>query len=218
MTSAMDSHGQPEILAKIEKTSLPAMTTTTQLAPPGAGLPTLERWLSRTLLQALRTFLSKDALTRWLRRETETVLALAASLPPALASQPVIVPRVTGLEDSSRGWSANMVLQHLVIVDTGIRQLAKALADGNSFGRELRIAEVKPELTAGAEQHAQLRAAVDDYARLIDRLGDLRSPLRHAHPWFGQLDLRGWHALAAMHTLAHRRQMQHIVARQQPGN
>lgn len=191
---------------------------TTQLAPPGAGLPTLERWISRTLLQALRTFLSKDALTRWLRRETETVLALAASLPPALASQPVIVPRVTGLEDSSRGWSANMVLQHLVIVDTGIRQLAKALADGNSFGRELRIAEVKPELTAGAEQHAHLRAAVDDYAQLIDRLGDLRSPLRHAHPWFGQLDLRGWHALAAMHTLAHRRQMQHIVARQQPGN
>ncbi|MFZ2972705.1 MAG: hypothetical protein WA049_08705 [Ferribacterium limneticum] len=194
------------------------MTTTTQLAPPGAGLPTLERWISRTLLQVLRTFLSKDALTRWLRRETETVLALAASLPPALACLPVIVPRVTGLEDSSRGWSANMVLQHLVIVDTGIRQLAKALADGNSFGRELRIAEVKPELTAGAEQHAQLRAAVGDYARLIDRLGDLRSPLRHAHPWFGQLDLRGWHALAAMHTLAHRRQMQHIVARQQPGN
>jgi hypothetical protein len=194
------------------------MSTTTQLAPPGAGLPTLERWLSRTVLQALRTFLSKDALTRWLRRETETVLALAASLPAAQASQPILIPRVTGLEDSSRGWSANMVLQHLVIVDTGIRQLAEALADGNSFDREVRIAEVKPEPGAGTEQPALLRAAVDDYARLIDRLGDLRSPLRHAHPWFGQLDLRGWHALAAMHTTAHRRQMQRIVARQMPRN
>ena len=192
--------------------------TTTQLAPPGAGLPTLERWLSRTLLQALRIFLSKDALTRWLHRETETVLALAASLPATLASQPILIPRVAGLEDSSRGWSANMVLQHLVIVDTGIRQLAEALAKGNSFDREVRIAEVKPELTAGAEQHALLRAAVDDYARLIDRLGELRCPLRHAHPWFGQLDLRGWHTLAAMHTTAHRRQMQRIVARQKPRN
>lgn len=188
--------------------------TTTQLAPPGAGLPTLERWLSRTVLLSLRRFLSKDALTRWLRRETETVLALAASLPEELASQPVIVPRVTGLEDSSRGWSANMVLQHLVIVDTGIRQIAEALSDNNAFDREVRIAEVKPDPGAGAEQPALLRAAVHDYARLIDRLGDLPSPLRHAHPWFGQLDLRGWHALAAMHTMAHRRQMQHIVARQ----
>ncbi|NTV72036.1 MAG: DinB family protein [Azonexaceae bacterium] len=192
--------------------------STTQLAPPGAGLPWLERWFSRTLLQTLRVFLSNGALTRWLRRETETVLTLAASLPEAQASQPVLVPRVTGLEDSSRSWSANMVLQHLVIVDTGIRELAEALADDTAFARELRIAEVKPEPTAGAEQHARLRAAVDDYARLIESLGDLRSTLRHTHPWFGQLDLRGWHTLAAMHTMAHRRQMQHIVARQQPEN
>ena len=30
----------------------------------------------------------------------------------------------------------------------------------------------------------------------------------------GELDLRGWHALAAMHTMAHRRQLQRIVAQQ----
>ena len=194
------------------------MTNTTQLAPPGAGLPTLERWFSRSLLLALRRFLSKDALTRWLLRETETLLALAASLPEPLASQPVVIPRVTGLEDSSRGWSANMVVHHLVIVDSGIRQLAEALASDSVFERELRIAEVKPDAAAGGEQHAMLRTAVDDYTRLIDSLGDLRSTRCHAHPWFGQLDLRGWHALAAMHSMAHRRQMQHIVARQKHRN
>lgn len=194
------------------------MTNPTDLAPPGAGLPTLERWFSSALLKALSIFLSKEALTRWLRRETEAALALAASLPESLASQPVLLPRVTGLEDSSRCWSANMVLQHLVIVDTGIRELAEALSDDTSFGRELRIAEVKPVPGAGFEQHALLRAAVDNYARLIDGLGDLRTTLRHAHPWFGQLDLRGWHALAAMHTMAHRRQMQRIVARQRGHN
>lgn len=192
------------------------MSASNKLAPPGAGLPTLERWFSSALLKALSTFLSKDALTAWLRRETEKALALAASLPESLACQPVLLPRVTGLEDSSRCWSANMVLQHLVIVDTGIRELAEALSDDTSFGRELRIAEVKPEPGAGLEQHALLRAAVDDYAQLIGGLGDLRTTLRHAHPWFGQLDLRGWHALAAMHTMAHRRQMQAIVARLAP--
>jgi hypothetical protein len=184
------------------------------LAPPGAGLPAPERWISSAFLQTLRALLSKDALSRWLRRETEAALALAASLPDSQAGEPVLLPRVTGLEDSSRCWSANMVLQHLVIVATGIRQLAEALADGTAFGRELRIAEVKPEPGAGAEQQGLLRVAVDDYVRLIDSLGDLRTTLRHAHPWFGELDLRGWHALAAMHTMAHRRQLQRIVAQQ----
>lgn len=190
------------------------MNNKADLAPPGAGLPTLERWFSSAFLQTLRALLSKDALSRWLRRETETALALAASLPDSLAGEPVLLSRVTGLEDSSRCWSANMVLQHLVIVATGIRQLAEALADGTAFGRELRIAEVKPEPGAGAEQHGLLRAAVDDYLRLIATQGDLRTTLRHAHPWFGELDLRGWHALAAMHTMAHRRQLQRIVAQQ----
>ena len=190
------------------------MTRSTQLAPPGAGLPTLERWFSSALLHSLRAFLSKDALTRWLHRETETVLALAASLPKAQACQPVLVPRVTGLEDSSRCWSANMVLQHLVIVDTGIHQIAEALSGNNAFDRTVRIAEVKPDPGAGLEQQALLRTAVDDYAQLIGSLGDLRTTLHHAHPWFGQLDLGGWHALAAMHCMAHRRQMQRIVARQ----
>lgn len=190
------------------------MTNSTNLAPLGAGLPTLERRISSAFLQSLRALLSKDALSRWLRRETEKALALAASLPDSLASEPVLLPRVTGLEDSSRCWSANMVLQHLVIVATGIRQLAEALADGTAFGRELRIAEVKPEPGAGAEQHGLLQAAVDDYLRLIATQGDLRTTLRHAHPWFGELDLRGWHALAAMHTMAHRRQLQRIVAQQ----
>lgn len=184
---------------------------TPSLAAPGAGLPALECWFSRTLLLTLRATLNKDTLTRWLRRESETALALAATLPDTLACEQVLMPRLTGLEDSSRYWSANMVLQHLVIVDTGIRELAEALSDGSLFTREVRIAEVKPTPNAGAEQHALLRGAVDDYARLIGRLGDLRTPLRHAHPWFGQLDLRGWHALAAMHTLAHRRQLQAIV-------
>lgn len=188
------------------------MTDEAKLAPPGAGLPPLERWFANTVLQALRGALSKDALTGWLRRETETALALAASLPEALVRQPVLVPRLTGLEDSSRNWSAAMVIQHLVIVDSGIGQLAAALSSDTPFERVLRIAEVKPDAAAGEEQQALLRAAVDDYAHLIGTLGDLRTSRRHAHPWFGMLDLRGWHTLAALHTTIHRRQIQRIVA------
>jgi hypothetical protein len=181
------------------------------LAPPGSGLPNLERLAASSLLQGMRALLSKERLSRWLRRETERVLTLAASLPEALTSHRVLMPRLTGLEDDSRYWSVNMVLQHLVIVDSGIRELAVALADGQSFVRQVRIAEVKPDAAAGPEQQALLQGAVDDYLGLIDSLGDLRTAGRHAHPWFGELDLRGWHALSAMHATAHRRQMQGIV-------
>lgn len=62
------------------------MTNTANLAPPGAGLPALERWISSAFLQTLRALLSKDALSRWLRRETEMALALAAKLPDALSA------------------------------------------------------------------------------------------------------------------------------------
>lgn len=181
------------------------------LAPPGGGLPNLERLAASSLLQGMRAVLPKYLLSRWLRRETANVLALAASLPEALTSRRVLTPRLTGLEDDSRYWSANMVLQHLVIVDRGIRELAIALADGQTFARQVRIAEVKPEASAGAEQQGLLQGAVDDYLDLIDTLGNLRTAGRHAHPWFGELDLRGWHALSAMHATAHRRQMQCIV-------
>jgi hypothetical protein len=182
-----------------------------KLAPPGAGLPTLERLLSEAFLLALRGLLSKAALSRWLRSETTKAIAAVASLPAPLDSYQVLVDRPTGLEDSSRHWSANMVLQHLVIVTDGIHDLALALGRNHGFEREVRIAEVKPVPGAGPEQRALLQAAVERYVSEINVLGDLRSAGRHEHPWFGALDLRGWHALAAMHAFAHRRQIEQII-------
>lgn len=186
------------------------------LAPPGTGLPAIERWLVSSLLRGIRALLGRDTLSRWLQRETARAIALAASLTPALARQRVLLPRLTGLEDDSRYWSANMVLQHLIIVTNGIRQIVEALASGQAFEHEVRIAEVKPTPDAGPEQQEILSAAVADYLALIDRLGELRSAVRHSHPWFGPLDLHGWHALSAMHATAHRRQLEQIVKLLQP--
>jgi hypothetical protein len=188
------------------------MNDSVKLAPPGAGLPALERLLSLAALRGLRALPGRATLSRWLRHETRITLALAARLPEAQAHQPVLVPRPTGLEDSSRHWSAGMVLQHLVIVTEGIHGIAQALADDAGFEREVRIAEVKPQPGAGPEQGPLLQAAVDRYLAQIDALPTLRTAARHAHPWFGPLDLHGWHALAAMHAFAHRRQLARIVA------
>lgn len=181
------------------------------LAPPGAGLPTLELWVARSGLFLLAKILSRRQIERWLRSETGKVLALARRLSAEQLSRRVLVPRLLGLEDSSRHWSAAMVLQHLVIVDTGIGELVEALATDRDFGREVRIADVKPALEAGQEQMALLADALNTYLCRMTTIPDLQTRHRHAHPWFGPLDGRGWHALAALHTWIHRRQIETVA-------
>lgn len=79
------------------------------LAPPGSGLPNPERLLASSLLQGMRAVLPRKSLSRWLRRETASVLTLASSLPEPLTSRRVLTPRLTGLEDDSRYWSVKIV-------------------------------------------------------------------------------------------------------------
>lgn len=183
------------------------MTSNNQLASPGAGLPPIELWVSRTVFGILRNTLSRHRAESWLRSETGKVLAIAGRLPAGLLQQQVLVPRPMGIEDSSRDWSPAMILQHLVIVDNGIGELITALAENQPFGREVRIAEVKPSPGAGREQLDILDTALHTYIGRVAAVDNLHTSARHAHPWFGPLDGHGWHVLAALHTMIHRRQL-----------
>ncbi|MDX9738593.1 MAG: hypothetical protein RBT53_10645, partial [Azonexus sp.] len=104
-----------------------------------------------------------------------------------------------------------MVLQHLVIVNTGIGDLLCALSEDKAFEREVRIADVKPTADAGQEQLASLEHAIMAYQEKAASIKNLYTSRRHAHPWFGPLDGHGWHTLAALHTMIHRRQLDAIV-------
>lgn len=188
------------------------MSADANLEKPGAGLPPLERWVASTILRGLRASLSPAALNRWIEAETARILALTAGLSPEQARERVLTPRITGLEDNSRYWSVNMVLQHLDIVDSGILQLSRSLASHQEFDREVRIAEVKPDPGVGPEQAERFRAAADAFLGWAAR-PRVETGLHHAHPWFGPLDCKGWHTLVAIHTLAHRRQVEAIIAR-----
>jgi hypothetical protein len=181
------------------------------LARPGAGLPPLELWASRIGFGVLRNTLTRRQIEAWLRAETHKVLAIAGKLSPEQIERQILVPRLTGLEDSSRNWSAAMVLQHLVIVDTGIGELIGALARNQTFEQEVRIADVKPTPDAGREQLECLENALQTYLSRVAVVQDLRTVGCHAHPWFGPLDGYGWHTLTAMHTMIHRRQLDVIT-------
>ena len=188
------------------------------LAPPGAGLPPFELWVSRTGLSVLRNTLNRRQIEGWLRVETRKVLAIAGKLSPEQMKRQVLIPKPIGLEDSSRNWSATMVLQHLVIIDTGIGEVVAALAKNQSFGQEVRIADVKPSPDAGREQLECLGEALQTYIDRISAIENLHTVARHSHPWFGPLDGHGWHTLAALHTMIHRRQLDAItkICRKRP--
>jgi len=184
-----------------------SMNDEVRLAPPGAGLPPLELWASKIGFGILRNTLSRRRIEDWLRNETSWVLAISGALSPEQMKREVLIPRLTGLEDSSRNWSAAMVLQHLVIVDTGIGELIGALTQDKTFKQEVRIADVKPTPDAGREQLELLDNALQTYLDRVASVQNLRTVGRHVHPWFGPLDGHGWHALTALHTMIHRRQL-----------
>ncbi len=182
-----------------------------KLQQPGAGLPTLDLWISRMGLGFLRSTFGRNKLGKLLCTETNKVLDAARKLASEQLQQQVLIPRLTGIEDSSRDWSAAMVLQHLVIVDNGISELIVALSHNQTHEREVRIADVKPDVNAGQEQLPHLEEAVQTYLDRVATVENLYTEERHAHPWFGEMNAHGWHTLAALHTMIHRRQLDVII-------
>ncbi len=182
-----------------------------QLQPPGAGLPAVELFVSRVGFRLMNLVVSRTGASAWFRAEADRVLALARSLPPAGATKRVLIPRLAGLEDSSRYWSVCMTLEHLVIVNTAIAGAVEALVAGVVPKQVASTAAVKPSPTADISIIDRFETVARDYLARTDALPDLRTKVSYRHPWFGPLTALGWHRLAALHHRIHRKQVERIV-------
>jgi hypothetical protein len=189
------------------------VTTPPQLASPGAGLPVFELAWLRILFRCACGVISLNVGLRWFQFEARKIMALAGRASAAQATVPVLIDRVTGIEDSSRYWSVFMVLDHLRIVDEGITQIVQTLTDNRLFGQEVRIQDVKPSPQSGPETIDRFHKAVDGYRATVARLGTLGRQMRHPHPWFGPMTAHDWHCLAAIHHWVHRRQLERIIGK-----
>ena len=69
-------------------------------------------------------------------------------------------------------------------------------------------------LGAGGDAAATgaFREGCDRFQETVAAIPDLRTAARYRHPWFGPLDVAGWHAMAAFHLRLHRKQMEAILA------
>ena len=145
-------------------------------------------------------------------QEANTILDIVEDNDYDFSSQQVLIPRIQGMEDSSRNWSLFMVLDHLCRVNRDIIRTIDVLRDGVTPRGEIDIAFYKPDPDCGAETIQQFRMLVHDYSIEIGRLMPLRGTPVFSHPWFGSLNAHEWHCLAAFHHRIHRKQARKIAA------
>ncbi|MGV3662197.1 MAG: DinB family protein [Prosthecobacter sp.] len=183
------------------------------LAPPGAGLPKLELLVAR-LLFAWKSRQGGHAHHAGVFcREHDAILLLARSCTPEQAATRVLIPRLRGMEDSSRFWSVWMTLDHLRITNVGFAGAIRSLRQGVVPGHKASTAAVKPspgldESVVGAFEQS---CSVFLKASRVEGTS-LATLARYPHPWFGPLDAAGWHAIGGFHMALHRRQIESILA------
>ena len=183
-----------------------------KLAEPGAGLPLMEMWIGRLLFTVRRWTGNRDLFNAAFQNEREAIRALVRRCDAESGSQRVLIRRLRGLEDSSRYWSVWMTLDHLRIVNRSMTRTIGALSKGVTPEGAASTARVKPSPEASVAVVTEYEQSCDDLLALVASLKDLDTRARYAHPWFGSLNVAGWHALAARHIGIHRWQIERIVA------
>jgi hypothetical protein len=191
-----------------------------KLQRPGAGLP----WPALLFVRyyvgpyvAAKADWQKE--TARFHETSAQITAIADKLDNGQLQKRVLVPRLRGLEDSSRYWSAAMTLEHVMIVGTSIRDIIIRLSQEQLPPGKADTARVKPQGKLPAQ------TVLDNYksftAMLMPQIESAVPPekrdakMKMAHPWFGPFSLRQWHWLLAEHNAIHLRQLREIAARLQ---
>lgn len=180
------------------------------LQSPGAGLPAFELAWLRIYFRGMCAVTSRNTAMQRFKLEAEKILSLAHSVSATEGTVPVLIDRITGIEDSSRYWSVFMVLDHLKIVNEGMTQIIEDLSHDRPFAQEVRIQDVKPHVHSGPDTVDRFMKSVTNYEATINQLSMLGHRVRHPHPWFGPMAAHDWHCLAGIHHWVHRRQIERI--------
>ena len=191
------------------------MTEAPKLAPPGAGIPLVERLVGRFiyLKHAQRETTWAKAIDRF-AKEKQRILDLVEPLSVGARARKVLIERLPGLEDSSRYWSVAETIEHLQITGSGIASIVRELAAGRVPPVQVDTAKVKPNAAlAPAEAASAFRTFAEETERALRATPDARaSTAKLPHPWFGPLNAHGWLCLLGIHQRLHRRQIEAILA------
>ena len=179
---------------------------------PGEGLPRGEFWLIRlVLIPMVRTLFTWEIAYRLFRRETRLIASLVEKVKHDDLQRMMEIDKTFGIEDHSRQFSVNMVLEHLTIAGRGVMGIISTLSQDKPFERYITIEGVKP-FENKADALSDFNTFVDDYDRFFRGLAKKHSRMTTPHPWFRSFNNFDWAAFMYMHTFIHRRQIEAIIA------
>jgi hypothetical protein len=183
-----------------------------QLAAPGAGLPQVERFVASLMIHWKAARTTREQASATFELERSAILDLLQGCDEETLSQPVLIKRLPGLEDSSRYWSLLMVVDHLRIVNREIAEVITTLGAGRQPGRQASIAAVKPSPDVTAEVIPEFDHVCRYFQETVASVPDLKTAQKFPHPWFGPMDAAAWHFMTGFHMHLHCQQMKLILA------
>lgn len=184
------------------------------LDAPGAGIPWHHRLIIHLLVRPLvERRASWQACEVAFASSTQQLRSATEGLGPDQLETRVLVPRLIGLEDSSRYWSVAMTCRHLEIVGSLIVEVVGRLSRGEVIAERVDFAAVKPVPVPASAVSEYQTFAQSVPGRLASQVVDPHALGTVPHPWFGKLDAKGWLWLLGFHSWVHLRQVRAIRAR-----
>ncbi len=184
------------------------------LEQPGDGLPNFEQFVLKSMLKTRAITMSDRRACSLFLSESALLLEIANDLNVDQLCERVLVPRLMGIEDSSRHWSVLMVLDHLCQVNRTAIEMLELLHRNIEPPTEIDIADFKPDDDVDMTMIYRFEDTCKSYMDRVQQLAPLKSRARHVHPWFGPLTGHQWHCLIASHMRIHRRQAHKITTLQ----
>ena len=179
---------------------------------PGDGLPRGEFLLIRLLLIPLvRTFFTWQIAFWLFKREARIIISLLEELNEEEKLQQIVIDKTFAIEDHSRQFSLNMVIEHLYITGRKVMEIITALSQEREYSEVVTIAGVKPFANRSGTL-VDFKAFIDEYKTFFAALPKHHSKMTKPHPWFYSFNNFDWNSFMYMHTFIHRRQIQAIIA------
>ena len=182
-----------------------------KLAPAGSGLPNVERlFIKNLLVPTIRIFITWDIALFLLKRELKIIDKILKPINENLLTKQIIIDRTFAIEDDSRQFSINMILEHLEIAGNKVKNIIETLSLEKEFEEDVKIENVKPKLN-NKNQYESFKKFYQNYILFINSLDKKQSKMRKKHPWFIEFNNFEWSVFMYMHTFIHRRQIEAII-------
>lgn len=185
-----------------------------KLAPPGAGIGFLpELYLKLYVKPFVTRKASWESCEQNFKKMHSKILETLNSIPKDKMDVPILVPPQRGLEDSSRYWSAKMVVEHILIVGTQVQDAIVKLSNGEKIDTNPKTEDVKPK------GDSDLQITLNSFTHFVDEVPtflnknvkDRNSKTELRHPWFGMLNCKDWYWILGIHAGIHYKQLKAVA-------